>query len=198
MLAQLPDRQPLTWLPKKKMEAMASWSQLVMADHRLTKTELKVAWALTYAFNSEDGRCWETKAVIAKRAGLSESAVKATLTGLDEKGHITRTFEVIRGKKVRVIRPTLSRSFGIPQPRPRRGGVAKGIDPKVVAWERRRTDLQSPQRTDLQSPQGTEGQAPCIQDKSGINPRVSRVRVGTTCPPPPLDDDWEDDTSLMD
>lgn len=188
MLAQTPDRQPLSWPPRKKLEAMQSWSQLVMSDHRLSKADLMVAWALTYAFNSDDGRCWETKAVIAKRVGLHESTVKAALAALDDSGHITRNSEVIRGSKMRVIRPTLSRSLGEPGLRKRRGGVARGIDPKVVAWKRERSDVQSPQRTDVQSPQRTDVQSPCILEQSRTNPRVSRVRVGTTCPPPTEDD----------
>lgn len=191
-----PDRVPCSWPSGGKMQAMEAWAGRVMSDHRSSRTELKVAWSLSYSFNSDDGRCWASRAVLAKRAGLSESAVKSALTGLDRNGHIARSTEVIRGKEMRIVRPTLSRSFGMAEPRPRRGGVAKGVDPRSLAADRRRTDLQSPNGTDPQPLGGTDPQAPCIQERSLINPRIDVAGVVTGSDDAWTDwmDDEEDDT----
>lgn len=179
---------------------MENWAWRVLTDHRLSKTEMKVAWALSFGFNNDDGKNWQTKAVIAKFAGLSESSVKAALTALDQYGHISRTFEIVRGKNVRVIRPTMTRQIGSPEPRQRSGGVAKGVDTRRGAaalkgpdpQAPRGPDPQAPERTDPQAPRGTDPQAPCIHESSWTNPG-SNVAGGITVPPPPEDDIWEDD-----
>lgn len=188
------DRLPCRWVPGEKMQAMDGWAQSVSKDPRTTKGELAVAWALMFSFNSEDGRSWESKATIAKRVGLSETYVGGSLAGLDENGHIYRTEEKIRGRMMRVIRPTLSRTSRRQEPRKRPGGVQRaapnglfrGTELQSVA-RAAPTEPQYPYPTEPQYPGGTEPQYPCILDRSEKNQKGSVAGVVTGC-----DDDWTD------
>lgn len=192
MLARTPEQHSFVWDEGKKWETMEQWAQQVMADDDLSPRDLKVAWVLMFGFNSRNARCWLKKATIAERGGVSVSSVKQALSLLERRGHITRTTEGDSGSELRIIYPVIDPWRPTPEPRRRRGGVAKGVDPRALAAEKRRTDLQSPGGTDLQSPRGTDLQPPWIQDSSLKNPGSGEAS-GTTCPPPPPDDEWLDD-----
>lgn len=166
-----PDRLRVTWLAGKKPGAMDSWSKSIMGDQDLSRGAIRVAWALTFSFNSDDGYSWETKAKIAKRVSLSVSTVKNVLNELDSRGHIERSEKAVYGnRKMRVIWPCYTRLLAEQLPRKRKGGVAKGVNPRQIR-ARRGTDFQSPKGTDGQFGRGTDVQSPCIQDSSFTNPR---------------------------
>jgi hypothetical protein len=152
--------EPLEWPRGKKHAAMQGWAQVVMADRRLSKNALRVAWCLSFAFNSEDARAWLTKANIAKETRQDVSTVKGALHELETNGHIRRVLERQAGKMLRIFYPTLSRSIDWSQPLARRGGMPK-----------QKTEVQAPGGTEVQSVRGTEVQAPCILESSLKNPR---------------------------
>lgn len=121
-MADLEEPNILTWVPKDKAWAMEMWSANVWKDVRISKGELRLAWALTFTFHSTEKRCWETNATIAKRAGVSVEAVRNDLKALEKHGHILRRDEYVRGAMLRVIRPVFNRDVQNQAPRQRRGG----------------------------------------------------------------------------
>ena len=98
------------------------------------KGELRLAWALTFTFNSKEKLCWETNASIAKRAGMSVESVKNDLSALEKHGHILRRHEYVKGSRLRVIRPVFNRDVQNQAPRLRRGGrrssAKRGTEPQ--------------------------------------------------------------------
>lgn len=92
------------WEAGGKPAAMEEWSQKVMALE-LSRKAIKVAWTLSYTFNSTDGACFEKKSTLASRAGLSEQALKDGLTELEKMSLIKRQKEKRRGKILTVIYP---------------------------------------------------------------------------------------------
>lgn len=194
-MTQDADRIKLHWDEGGKIAEMERWSKRVLADDRVGKGECAVAWALTYAFNGRNGRCWQTNATIAEAARLSPGRVAEMLRNLDEFGHIVRKIENVDGRQMRVIRPTITKQFDKFEPRKRRGGIRKADPDSAVEAVPPPTDGQYPTPTDGQCLYPTDRQSPCIQDESEIDPRINVAGVVTgSVPPPPDDDWWEDDT----
>lgn len=52
-----------------------------------------VAWALSFMFNSENGRCWATKATIGEATRLKPDTVKKALKALEDARLIERRTE---------------------------------------------------------------------------------------------------------
>jgi hypothetical protein len=96
----------ITWEKGRKLEAMQDWSTKLMC-YGFSRKAVKAAWALSYSFNSVDGACFEKKATLADRAGLSKQTLKDALTELEKMRFITRQKEK-RGKTIlTVIYPTI-------------------------------------------------------------------------------------------
>jgi len=200
-----PDRIPLRWSAGGKMEAIEQWSKSVLADPRLTKGEVCVAWALSFSFNNESGRSWELRSNIAKRVGLSETYVSASIAGLDKKGHIVRADERIGGRLLQgVIRPALSRTSVRQEPRKRRGGIHRS-DRNAASGGTEPQFADGAPKTEVQYPCPPEPQYPCPTEVQGavslthpreIHESASRVMApGATEPAASLfDEEWEDDS----
>ena len=151
----LDEPMALYWLPGKKPQAMQQWGENVMGDVRTTRTELKAAWALSFAFNDQDARAWPTHETLGRSAGLSAEAIRAGIRGLVRNGHLIRREEKINGKMMVVSRPTFnSRVVKGQPPRSRKGGrpsttaLVEGLPVRVV-----------------------DPQPPCIPDLSLIDQR---------------------------
>ena len=127
--------QPLTWAPGKKPIAMQSWLLNVASDKRVSCGALRTAVVLSFGFNATNGGCWQTKSTMAKSAAVSTSSIKQGLSELEISGHILRIEEPIRGKPMRVIYPVLNSEIEQQEPRTRRGGVSKGVNPRQRAAE---------------------------------------------------------------
>jgi hypothetical protein len=95
----------LYWPKDGKPKAMDEWSQVVMASGASRKA-LKVAWVLSFAFNSDDGACWEWKQNLAPRGGMTRQAFKDGLTELERLCLITRRREMRGTKLMTVIYPS--------------------------------------------------------------------------------------------
>jgi hypothetical protein len=124
---------PLTWAPGKKPAAMQDWLLNVASDKRVSCGALRTAVVLSFGFNATTGGCWQTKSTMAKSAAVSTSSVKQGLSELEISGHILRIEEPIRGKPMRVIYPVLNPEIEQQEPRARRGGVPKGVNPRQRA-----------------------------------------------------------------
>ncbi|MCJ2086226.1 hypothetical protein MKK88_09490 [Methylobacterium sp. E-005] len=125
--------QPLTWAPGKKPIAMQSWLLNVASDKRVSCGALRTALVLSFGFNATNGGCWQTKSTMAKSAAVSTSSIKQGLSELETSGHILRIEEPIRGRPMRVIYPVLNPEIEHQEPRARRGGVPKGVNPRQRA-----------------------------------------------------------------
>jgi hypothetical protein len=97
---------PLTWEKGRKMAAMEQWTRTFLSWD-LDKSDVKVACALTYLFNSENGRCFAKRQEIAAFAGVSLGTCRNALTRLEHARLIVRRRETIRGKKMTVIYPAM-------------------------------------------------------------------------------------------
>ncbi|MCJ2085845.1 hypothetical protein MKK88_07545 [Methylobacterium sp. E-005] len=128
-------RTPLTWAPGKKPIAMQGWLLNVASDKRVSCGALRTALVLSFGFNATNGGCWQTKSTMAKSAAVSTSSIKQGLAELETSGHILRIEEPIRGRPMRVIYPVLNSEIEQQEPRARRGGVSKGVNPKQRAAE---------------------------------------------------------------
>jgi hypothetical protein len=129
-------RTPLTWAPGKKPSAMAAWLLNVASDENISCGALRTAVVLGFAFNATTGGCWQTKSTMAKSVRVSVSGIKQGLAELDALGHILRAQEDVRGRDLRVIYPVLNPEIKLQEPRARRGGVPKGVDPRRRAAEK--------------------------------------------------------------
>ena len=67
---------------------------------------------------------------MAKLVRVSVSSIKQGLAELDAQGHILRTQEDVRGRDLRVVRPVFNPEIELQEPRARRGGVPKGVNPR--------------------------------------------------------------------
>jgi hypothetical protein len=128
-------RKPLTWAPGKKPGAMQDWLLNVASDENVSCGALRTAIVLSFAFNATTGGCWQTKSTMAKAVKVSVSSIKQGLAELDAQGHILRAQEDVRGRDLRVIHPVFNPEIKLQEPRARRGGVPKGVDPRRRAAE---------------------------------------------------------------
>jgi predicted transcriptional regulator len=97
---------PLTWEKGRKMAAMEQWTRTFLSWD-LDKSDVKVACALTYLFNSENGRCFAKRQEIAKFAGVSVGTCRNALSRLEQARLILRRRETIRGTLMTVIYPAM-------------------------------------------------------------------------------------------
>jgi hypothetical protein len=128
-------RKPVRWAPGQKPAAVQAWLLNVASDQRVSCGALRTAVVLAFGFNATTGGCWQSKPTMAKSVKKSVSSIKHGLAELDRDVHILRTQEDIRGQDLRVIYPVLNPEIELQEPRARRGGVPKGVDPRRRAAE---------------------------------------------------------------
>lgn len=128
-------RARLIWAPGKKPAAIEIWLSNVASDESVSCGALRTAIVLSFAFNATTGGCWQTKSTMAKSVRVSQSSIKQGLKELDDGGHILRTDEPIRGKLMRVVYPVFNPEIELQEPRARRGGVPKGVNPRQRSAE---------------------------------------------------------------
>ncbi|WP_262296840.1 winged helix-turn-helix domain-containing protein [Microvirga sesbaniae] len=97
---------PLKWEKGRKMAAMEQWTRRFLSWD-LDKSDVKIACALSYLFNSENGRCFAKRQEIANFAGVSVGTCRNALTRLEQARLILRRRETIRGKQMTVIYPAM-------------------------------------------------------------------------------------------
>jgi len=114
---------------------MQDWLLNVVSDKRVSCGALRTAVVLSFGFNATSGGCWQTKSTMAKSVAVSTSSIKQGLAELEICGHILRIEEPIRGRPMRVIYPVLNSEIEQQEPRTRRGGVSKGVNPRQRAAE---------------------------------------------------------------
>ncbi|XYD12652.1 hypothetical protein R1A27_34485 (plasmid) [Methylobacterium sp. NMS12] len=114
---------------------MQDWLLNVASDENISCGALRTAIVLSFGFNATTGGCWQTKSTMAKSVRVSVSGIKQGLAELDTLGHILRAQEDVRGRDLRVIYPVLNPEIKLQEPRARRGGVPKGVDPRRRAAE---------------------------------------------------------------
>lgn len=176
-------RTPLMWAPGKKPSAMQDWLLNVASDKRVSCGALRTAVVLSFGFNATTGGCWQTKSTMAKSAAVSTSSIKQGLSELEISGHILRIEEPIRGKPMRVIYPVLNSEIEHQEPRTRRGGVSKGVNPRQRAAENAAREAgETKAETTAPTPAETHAvPAPIVMPESAPSP-VADATISTVVP----------------
>lgn len=101
--------KPLPWFSNEPKGLMLEgWFLSVMADPELDKGQVKIAWALTFLFNSKTGKAWAGNDTIGHAVGLQPETVRRAIGGLVSRGHLSRTRELSKGTSLRVLQPLLA------------------------------------------------------------------------------------------
>ncbi len=109
LVARLLTAKPLTWPSKGKPRAMEAWAASVMAANP-SRAAIRVAWTLTFFFNSETGRSFVTHQKLADFADLHKDTVKAAIQELDQLRLIVRRVERVGRDDLTVIVPAMPES----------------------------------------------------------------------------------------
>ena len=115
--------EAVRWPAKGKMREIERWARSVMADKELPPSALKVAWALSYRFNSHTCGSFEIRENTASSFGIKLSTFKEGIAWLIARGHITTNHEPVPGhrKPLMVTRPTMPLGLKVPYPSPEKG-----------------------------------------------------------------------------
>ncbi len=167
---------------------MQNWLLNVASDEEMSLGALRVAIVLSFGFNATTGGCWQTKSTMAKSVKISVSSIKQSLKELDDGGHILRVNEPIRDKPMRVIYPAFNPEIERQEPRARRGGVPKGVNPRRRVAEKAARNSDEVKAKSL-VPTVAEA-SPTLQPISESAPALSPVRevaasAVTPAPSPP-------------
>lgn len=122
--------QPMPWLfsqPKGVM--LEAWFLSVMADRDLNAAQVRVAWALTFLFNSKTGKAWAGNEAIGHSTGLTPETVRKAVRMLVQRNHLVRTREPSKGISIRILRPALAHERDIRQ-------VGQGVPPSTTNGRR--------------------------------------------------------------
>lgn len=128
----MPEAMP--WFSSQPKGLMIeAWFLSVMADDGLDRGQVKVAWALSFLFNSKTGKAWAGNEAIGYSVGLQAETVRRAIRGLVKRNHLARSRETIKGGTRRILRPVLAHERDVrrvgdrpPPSKPSGGGPSPG------------------------------------------------------------------------